>query len=84
MKTGDLIGSGTLSGPTRQELACLLEATKNGVQPVEVNTNGGAKLTRTFLEDGDTVAFYARTGSKEGGLGRVGFGRCAGTVMPAS
>ena len=83
MRSGDLLGSGTISGPTREETACLLEATRDGVEPLEIKSDQG-KLTRAFLEDGDTVAFYARTDDRKGTVGRVGFGRCAGTVLPSS
>lgn len=83
MRNGDLIGTGTVSGPTPREVACLLEATWNGAEVMETEAVDGKKLTRTFLEDGDTVAFYART-VKQGGLGHVGFGRLAGKILPAN
>jgi fumarylacetoacetase len=74
METGDLLGSGTISGATRDSFGSLLELTWNGRDPVEVP--GGA---RTFLEDGDTVTLR---GAAEGAY-RVGFGICAGTIAPA-
>ena len=74
METGDLLGSGTVSGPTRDSCGSLLELTWNGRDPIEVD--GGA---RTFLEDGDTVALR---GFCADGY-RVGFGVCAGTILPA-
>ncbi|MCJ7874704.1 fumarylacetoacetase [Phaeobacter sp. J2-8] len=74
METGDLLGSGTISGPTPDSFGSMLELTWNGRDPVEVD--GG---TRTFLEDGDTVAI---TGWCEGAY-RIGFGNCDGTILPA-
>lgn len=74
METGDLLGSGTISGQTRDSFGSLLEVTWNGRDPVAVE--GG---TRTFLEDGDTVDIK---GWCEGDY-RIGFGRCAGTILPA-
>jgi len=74
METGDLIGSGTISGPGAESRGCLLEITWNGRDPVQVA--GG---TRTFLEDGDTVVLAGRCD----GAYRVGFGACAGKVVPA-
>lgn len=74
MCTGDLLGSGTVSGSTPDSLGSLLEITWNGRDPIEV---GG--VSRTFIEDGDTLTLR---GWCEGGY-RVGFGDCAGTVLPA-
>jgi len=74
METGDLLGSGTISGPTAESRGSLLEITWGGRDPIAVD--GG---TRTFLEDGDTVTFTARAQ----GACRVGFGACAGTILPA-
>ncbi len=74
METGDLLGSGTISGPTRDSCGSLLELTWNGTEPIAVD--GG---TRTFLEDGDTVTL---TGQCNGPY-RIGFGTCVGTILPA-
>ena len=74
METGDLLGSGTISGDTRESCGSLLELTWNGRDPLTVA--GG---TRTFLHDGDSVTLR---GWCEGAY-RVGFGRCAGTILPA-
>jgi fumarylacetoacetase len=54
METGDLLGSGTISGETRESCGSLLELTWNGAEPIAVD--GG---TRSFLEDGDTVTLTA-------------------------
>jgi fumarylacetoacetase len=82
MRNGDLIATGTVSGPTPPEVACLLEATRNGAKAIETGAVEGEKLSRTFLEDGDTIVFYART-ERQGGLGSVGFGRLAGEILPS-
>jgi fumarylacetoacetase len=74
METGDLLGSGTISGAARESWGSLLELTWNGRDALEVP--GGA---RTFLQDGDTVTLR---GATEGPY-RVGFGTCAGTILPA-
>ena len=74
METGDLLGSGTISGKGRETWGSLLELTWNGRDPVEVP--GGR---RTFLQDGDTVTLR---GAAEGAY-RVGFGICTGTIRPA-
>jgi fumarylacetoacetase len=74
METGDVLGSGTISGPTPGSRGSLLELTWNGREPVEVD--GG---TRRFVEDGDTLTLR---GHAEG-FYRVGFGTCEGTILPA-
>lgn len=75
VRVGDLLGSGTISGPTPDSTGALLEMTAGGKQPVTVD--GG---TRTFIEDGDTVTL---NGYAQGAGFRVGFGPCTGTILPA-
>lgn len=75
MCTGDLLGSGTVSGPTRDSVGSLLELTWNGRDPIAID--GG---TRSFIEDGDTLTL---TGWCAGEGFRVGFGVCSGQVLPA-
>lgn len=75
MRVGDLLGSGTISGPGRDQTGALLEMTANGKEPVEVNGE-----TRTFIEDGDEIGLFAYA---EGADYRVGFGPCAGRILPA-
>jgi fumarylacetoacetase len=78
LQAGDLLGSGTQSGPEAGQGGSLLELTHGGKQPLEL-ANGEM---RTFLEDGDTVAlrgFCAKEGFR-----RIGFGECRGTVLPAT
>jgi fumarylacetoacetase len=77
LRPGDLIASGTISGPTRGSRGCLLELTWRGAEPLQL-PNGEA---RKFLEDGDEVtlrAFCERPGAV-----RIGFGECSGTILPA-
>jgi fumarylacetoacetase len=73
---GDLMGSGTISGPMRDSLGSLLELTLNGREPIRLDTG----QTRTFIEDGDELVL---TGWCQGEGYRVGFGACAGKVFPA-
>jgi len=74
LRPGDLIASGTVSGPTRDSRGCLLEATWRGTEPLRLP--GGEE--RRFLEDGDTVVF--RAWCERPGAARIGFGECRGTV----
>ena len=76
MNVGDLLGSGTISGPEKDQRGSLLEISWNGTEPLELP--GGAK--RTFLEDGDSLAMR---GWCQGDGYRVGFGEVEGTIMPA-
>jgi fumarylacetoacetase len=76
MNIGDLLGSGTISGPGKQQRGSLLEISWNGSEPVELQ--GGVK--RTFLEDGDSLVMR---GWCQGDGYRVGFGEVEGTVLPA-
>ncbi len=75
MRVGDLLGTGTISGPSRDQTGALLEMTQNGKEPVSVNGE-----TRTFIEDGDTVALH---GFAQADGYRIGFGPCSGTILPA-
>ncbi|MGP1355275.1 fumarylacetoacetase [Roseicyclus sp.] len=74
METGDLLGSGTISGEARESWGSLLELTWNGRDPLDVE--GGR---RAFLEDGDSVTLRGHCD----GPYRIGFGTCAGTIRPA-
>jgi fumarylacetoacetase len=75
MRAGDLLGSGTISGPNRENRGSLLELSWGGKEPVEID--GGS---RTFIEDGDTLILR---GHAEGDGYRIGFGDCTGKVLPA-
>lgn len=76
MNVGDLLGSGTISGPDKNQRGSLLEISWNGTEPVEF-VNG---IKRTFLEDGDSLVMR---GWCEGEGYRVGFGEVEGTILPA-
>ncbi|HKB04341.1 MAG TPA: fumarylacetoacetase [Gemmataceae bacterium] len=77
IRPGDLIGSGTISGPERDNRGCLLELTWKGTEPVRL-PNGEQ---RTYLEDGDELIL---TGFCERpGFVRIGLGKCRGTIKPA-
>ncbi|CAF4422210.1 unnamed protein product, partial [Adineta steineri] len=72
LRAGDLIATGTISGPTPDSCGSMLELTWRGSKPLVLDEN----VTRKFLEDGDTV-FYQGNGFK------IGFGQCTGTIIPA-
>jgi fumarylacetoacetase len=78
LQPGDLLGSGTISGPTPDALGALLEITQGGKNPVSL-PNGE---TRAFLEDGDEVILKGRC--VRPGVAAIGFGEAAGIVRPAA
>lgn len=77
LQPGDLIGSGTLSGPQDASRACLMEITEGGKVPLELASGE----RRTFLEDGDevTLAGYCEAAGRV----RIGLGAATGRVLPA-
>jgi fumarylacetoacetase len=77
LQPGDLLGSGTLSGPTASEAGALIELTVGGKQPVPLPDGE----SRTFVEDGDTVVM--RAWCERPGAARIGFGEVRATVLPA-
>jgi fumarylacetoacetase len=76
MNIGDLLGSGTISGPEKDQRGSLLEISWNGTEPIELSGD----IKRTFLEDGDSLSFH---GWCQGDGYRVGFGEVEGTIVPA-
>ena len=78
LQTGDLLGTGTQSGPLPGQGGSLLELSFGGKQPVALP--GGE--TRSFLQDGDRLILRAHC--RREGARRIGFGECSGTVLPAS
>jgi len=76
MRVGDLLGSGTISGPGETERGSLLELSWGGQNPLTLDTG----QTRSFLQDGDTLALH---GQAQGDGFRIGFGPCSGQVLPA-
>ncbi|MGE3935927.1 MAG: fumarylacetoacetase [Rhodospirillaceae bacterium] len=76
LQPGDLLASGTVSGPTDGSRACIAELTKRGTEPLSI---GGEP--RAWLADGDEVTFRGRA-SRDGHVA-IGFGECRGRVTPA-
>ncbi|MCP3902563.1 MAG: fumarylacetoacetase, partial [Planctomycetes bacterium] len=77
MRPGDLLASGTVSGPTEDARGCLLERTWRGQQPFDLPDG----TQRKFLQDGDEVIM--RAWCERSGAVRIGFGSCRGVVQPA-
>lgn len=76
MNAGDLLGSGTISGPNKPERGSLLELSWGGKEPMTLDTGD----QRSFLEDGDTLTLH---GAAKGDGYTIGFGDCSGSVLPA-
>jgi fumarylacetoacetase len=77
LRSGDLLGTGTISGPGPGSFGSILEATFGGRQPIVLETGE----ERRFLEDGDEVVFRARAARE--GFASIGFGECRGSIQPA-
>lgn len=77
LNAGDLVGTGTISGPKDEELSSLLELAEGGQRPIRL-ANGEV---RTFLQDGDEIAFHGRC-ERDGFVG-IGFGPCVGRILPS-
>lgn len=77
LETGDLLASGTISGPGDDARGSLLEMTRRGAEPITLPTGE----VRSFLEDGDEVTL--RGFCEREGLPRIGFGECQGRIVPA-
>jgi fumarylacetoacetase len=74
LRPGDLLASGTVSGPDKSERGCLLELTWRGTEPLTLPSGE----TRRFLEDGDEVILRGHCARE--GFARIGFGECRGVV----
>jgi fumarylacetoacetase len=74
LRPGDLLASGTVSGPTADSRGCLLERTWRGKEPLELPSGE----TRSFLEEGDEVIM--RAWCERAGAVRIGFGECRGII----
>ena len=77
LQSGDLLGSGTISGPTPDQAGAIIELTKGGKEPITLNN--GEK--RAFLQDGDAVTL--RGWCEKPGYVRIGFGENRGEILPA-
>ncbi|KAL2849314.1 hypothetical protein BJX68DRAFT_276027 [Aspergillus pseudodeflectus] len=77
LRTGDILGTGTVSGEEDGSYGCLLESTKGGKESVKLAGGAGE---RVYLLDGDVVRMSAFVGSERSG---VGFGECVGEVRAA-
>ena len=77
LASGDLFGSGTLSGPAPEQGGSLMELSQGGKKPI-VFANGES---RTWLQDGDSIIL--RGYCRRDGFRRIGFGECRGTVLPS-
>ncbi|XP_032088534.1 fumarylacetoacetase [Thamnophis elegans] len=76
LKPGDLLASGTISGPEPENFGSMLELSWNGTKSIDL----GQGQSRTFLQDGDEVIM---TGYCQGKGHRIGFGECSGKILPA-
>jgi fumarylacetoacetase len=76
MRTGDLLGSGTISGAERAMRGSLLELSWGGKEPLLLDSGE----SRSFLQDGDTLSLH---GQASGNGFTIGFGECTGTLLPA-
>ena len=75
LRPGDLLASGTISGPAKEQRGCLLELTWRGAEPITLPSG----QSRTFLQDGDEVILTAYC--EREGVARIGFGECRGVVV---
>jgi fumarylacetoacetase len=75
LETGDVLATGTISGPQENTAGCLLELTRNGTRPVALPTGE----TRAFLEDGDEIILRGRCEAP--GHPGIGLGECRGTIL---
>ena len=78
LRPGDLLGSGTISGPEEGSQGALIELTRGGKQPLTLPSGE----TRAFLADGDEVV--ERGSCARDGFVRIGFGEAAGVIRPAA
>jgi fumarylacetoacetase len=77
LQIGDILATGTISGPAEASAGCLLELTRNGAQPILLPTGE----SRSFLADGDEIIL--RGSCQAPGHPRIGLGECRAVVLPA-
>jgi fumarylacetoacetase len=77
LRPGDVLGSGTISGPSSDEAGAMMELARNGTAPLSLPTGE----ERSFMEDGDAIIL--RGFCEKPGFARIGFGACRGEVLAA-
>ena len=77
LQIGDVLATGTISGPAEASAGCLLELTRNGTQPILLPTGE----SRTFLADGDEIILRGWCEAPD--TSRIGLGECRATILPA-
>jgi fumarylacetoacetase len=77
LHAGDVLGTGTISGPTPEEAGAIIELAQAGKKPITLETGE----TRAFLSDGDAVVLHGAC--ERAGAVRIGFGECRGEVLPS-
>ena len=77
LQIGDILATGTISGPAEASAGCLLELTRNGVHPIQLPTGE----SRTFLVDGDEIIL--RGSCEVSDHPRIGLGECRATILSA-
>lgn len=81
MNAGDLLGTGTISGPTPDSLGSMLEGSWRGSREIPLANSTETPAVRKFLKDGDTVIMSGYAQSEKGY--RIGFGTVSGKILPA-
>ena len=83
LRPGDLLATGTISGPSKEKEGCFMELSYSGARPYTLSAIGDPTRTiqRAYLEDGDEVIFTAQLTHPDG-HGNVGFGTCQGRILP--
>ncbi len=83
LRPGDLLATGTISGPSKEREGCLMELSYSGTRPYTLSEIARPTKTiqRAYLEDGDEVIFTAQFRHPDG-QGNVGFGTCQGRILP--
>lgn len=85
LRPGDLLATGTISGPSKEEEGCFMELSYAGMRPCTLsdNANPADTIQRVYLEDGDEVIFTSQL-RRSDGRGNVGFGTCRGRILPGN
>lgn len=85
LRPGDLLATGTISGPSKEKEGCLMELSYSGTRPYTMSSieQPTKSIERAYLEDGDEVIYTAQL-DRSDGLGKVGFGTCGGRILPGN